>query len=157
MGGTATTAGQYINTAVVTGTDITKPNEVITDSNPSRYYGVATSIVVTKYTNGYDADLTSDPMAKIAMGNDVTWLYVVTDTGTVPLSNLTLLDDQLGNVLCPVTELAAGETTVCEVSGIATTNGIYTNTATVEGTPTLPPADHQICLSTQHQRFHCRR
>lgn len=52
-------------------------------------------ISLKKYTNGFDADNPSqDPIPEIAPGQVVTWTYVVSNTGNVPLANVTVTDDQ---------------------------------------------------------------
>jgi uncharacterized repeat protein (TIGR01451 family) len=54
------------------------------------------AIHVKKATNGFDADNpNNDPVPQIKPGDPVTWDYVVTNIGNVPLSNVTLVDDQL--------------------------------------------------------------
>lgn len=53
-------------------------------------------IRVKKATNGFDADdPNTDQIPQIKPGDPVTWDYVVTNIGNVPLSNVTLVDDQL--------------------------------------------------------------
>lgn len=52
-------------------------------------------IHVKKATNGFDADdPNNDQIPQIKPGDPVTWDYVVTNIGNVPLSNVTLVDDQ---------------------------------------------------------------
>ena len=54
------------------------------------------AIHVKKATNGFDADNPNvDPVPQIKPGDPVTWDYAVTNIGSVPLSNVTLVDDQL--------------------------------------------------------------
>ena len=55
---------------------MTKP----VDDDPSHYYGVAApAIDIEKATNGQDADTPTGPT--IQAGADVTWTYVITNTG----------------------------------------------------------------------------
>ena len=49
-------------------------------------------IDIEKATNGEDADTPTGP--QIPVGGDVTWTYVVTNTGNVDLTNVTVVDDQ---------------------------------------------------------------
>ncbi len=107
---------------------------------------VLPKLELKKYTNGFDADTLPGPT--IGYGSVVTWTYVFTNTGNVPLSNITLNDDKEGAVTTcepanlPAT-LAVGASMTCVKTGIALL-GQYTNTAVVTGTPVvavnLPPA-----------------
>ncbi|MEM7536113.1 MAG: SdrD B-like domain-containing protein [Chloroflexota bacterium] len=92
-------------------------------------------IVVEKSTNGEDAD--NAPGPAIAVGDTVTWVYVVTNVGNVNLENITVEDDQEGIItgFCPadkVAFLAVGDSFTCTVTGTAT-EGQYRNEVTVEG------------------------
>jgi uncharacterized membrane protein len=128
--------GQYANTSVVTGTPTLGPVTPVTDTNPSHYYGPDPKIKLTKYTNGEDADTPTGPV--VAVGSTVTWTYRITNTGNVTLTSLTLTDDKVGGITCPVTQLAPGATTLCTKTGTAVI-GQYKNTAIVTGTPTVGP------------------
>ncbi|WP_340818548.1 hypothetical protein [Methanolobus sp. WCC4] len=81
--------GQYANLGTVTGDygDIT-----VTDVDPSHYFGECPDIDIEKATNGEDAD--TGPGPGIPEGDAVTWTYVVTNTGNVPLSNIVVTDNQ---------------------------------------------------------------
>lgn len=95
------------------------------------YIYTAPAIVLKKYTNGEDADETPGPL--IENGQPVTWTYVITNTGSVALVEINVIDDQEGAVLtCPSTTLAAGASMTCTLTGVAAA-GQYTNTATVTG------------------------
>lgn len=50
-------------------------------------------IHIEKATNGVDAD-TLEEAPELSLGQDVTWTYVVTNTGNVPLSNVAVTDNQ---------------------------------------------------------------
>ncbi|MCB9296621.1 MAG: DUF11 domain-containing protein [Lewinellaceae bacterium] len=92
------------------------------------------SVNIEKSTNGQDAD--TAPGAIVAVptgGTTVNWAYVVTNTGTVGLSNVVVTDDQEG-VVCTIPFLAAGASTTCNLSGPAQL-GQYANLATVTGQP----------------------
>ncbi len=128
-------SGQYSNLATVTGLD---PVGVpVTDEDPSNYNGFVAGIDVEKATNGLDSD--TAPGVDLLAGSTVTWTYVVTNTGDVPLPNVVLVDDQ-GEV--PVfidgdtnadSVLDPDEVWTYEATATATT-GQYTNLATVTGT-----------------------
>jgi choice-of-anchor A domain-containing protein len=123
-------AGQYKNIGTVTGNPpVSTP---VSDNDPSHYFGADPAIVIKKYTNGEDADTETGPIVEV--GSTVNWTYVITNTGNVALTNVTLSDDQGVSVSCPKTELAAGETMTCTASGTAVA-GQYKNIGTVTGNP----------------------
>ncbi|WP_194410028.1 DUF7507 domain-containing protein [Microbacterium cremeum] len=132
--GTAT-PGQYANTGTVTGFD---PAQVaVTDEDPSHYFGAEPSVDIEKATNGQDADTPTGPL--VTVGGAVRWTYVVTNTGNVPLTNITMTDDMVAaedidcagsgsNVVAG--PLAAGASVTCVANGTADT-GQYANLGTV--------------------------
>ncbi len=61
------------------------------------------------------------------------WTYVVTNTGDVDLTGVSVVDDQGVTVTCPQDTLAVGESMTCTASGIAV-KGQYANLGTTEGT-----------------------
>ena len=93
-------------------------------------------ITLEKATNTVDADQPTGP--NILIDGAVTWTYVIENTGAVPLLNMTLTDDILGDISNSCAEGAlpdpfnAGETFTCTVSGTATTVGQYANLGTVD-------------------------
>ncbi len=137
-------AGQYTNLATVTGTYDIEQGRVVTDEDPSHYFGDLPKIKITKYTNGEDADLPTGP--KVVAGSTVTWTYRVTNTGNVPLRDFDLIDDKIGQinpVNCspsPLPVFAVGAVTLCTATGIAIL-GQYENDSVVTAvyTPTQPP------------------
>ncbi|MEF3404910.1 DUF7507 domain-containing protein [Agromyces sp. CCNWLW203] len=143
--------GQYANlgSVVATGPATTSvdgdpvPGVEVTDDDPSHYFGVASAIDIEKATNGEDADEAPGPL--VAVGGDVDWTYVVTNTGNVPLADVTVTDDKLdasaidcdgtgGNVIAG--PLAPAASFTCAATGTATA-GQYENTGTVTGTDPL--------------------
>jgi fimbrial isopeptide formation D2 family protein/uncharacterized repeat protein (TIGR01451 family) len=90
------------------------------------------AITIKKYTNGEDAN--SEPGPTISEGSPVTWTYYITNSGSVLLEQLTLADDVVGAVTCPVSSLAPGASTLCTAKGVATL-GQYTNLGTVTAAP----------------------
>jgi large repetitive protein len=136
-------AGQYGNLATVTGTD--PIGQTPSDDDPSHYFGVRSAIDIEKSTNGEDADAPTGPL--VAAGGNVSWTYVVTNPGNVPLSNVVVRDDN-GTLVDPSDDFDAvfvsgdannnglldpGETWLFEASGTALA-GQYANVATVTGT-----------------------
>ncbi|WP_408951598.1 OmpA family protein [Lysobacter sp. Hz 25] len=82
-----------------------------------------------------------------AVGNVVNYEYLVTNTGNVTINGLTVGDNRIATVTCPVTTLAPGISTTCTGSYTITQAdldaGSVTNNATATGTPTqgtLTPA-----------------
>ncbi len=127
-------AGQYSNEATVTATDSSAAT--VTDTDPSHYFGYEVDVDIEKATNGEDADSPTGPT--VAVGSDVTWTYVVTNPGDVPLLNVAVTDDQ---GVAPVLQggdtngdnkLDPGEAWTYEATGTATL-GQYQNNATVTG------------------------
>jgi hypothetical protein len=101
----------------------------------SHYLGVKSAgkakIRIEKSTNGEDADEAPGP--EIVLGDQVTWEYVVTNTGDVPLTNISVTDNQLGEISCPSTTLEPGESMTCKANGVAEL-GQYRNVGRVKGT-----------------------
>ena len=80
---------------------------------------VGPAVKIKKSTNGEDAD--NAPGPSILVGSAVTWSYVVTNTGTIGLTGLVVVDDRGVSVKCiSQTILPAGQTMTCSGSGIAT-------------------------------------
>ncbi|MFW6195121.1 MAG: DUF7507 domain-containing protein, partial [Chloroflexota bacterium] len=69
------------------------------------------AIDIEKATNGEDADEPTGP--EIAVGDPVNWTYVVTNTGDVALTDVSVTDDQGVAVNCPQDTLAVGESMTC--------------------------------------------
>lgn len=146
------TLGQYTNNGSVTanpvddtGADIAGLSDV-TDSDPSNHLGITTGINVVKSTNSQDANTAPGPF--IAVGGTATFTYVVTNTGTVALGSVTIVDDNgtTGSTADDVTPtLQSGDTnsngrldtteTWTYQATRTVTAGQYTNTATVTGNP----------------------
>jgi hypothetical protein len=89
---------------------------------------VGPSVKIKKSTNGEDADAAPGPT--IIVGTPVTWSYVVTNTGTVSLTAVTVLDDRNVTVTCPGTTLAVAQSMTCTGTGTAV-EGQYRNVGSV--------------------------
>ena len=89
---------------------------------------VGPDVQLVKSTNGQDANEAPGPT--IVVGSPVTWTYVVTNTGTISLTNVAVVDDRNVIVTCPGTTVAAGQSMTCTGSGVATV-GQYRNVGTV--------------------------
>ena len=107
---------------------------------------VGPSVSIRKSTNGEDAD--SAPGPRIVIGSPVSWTYVVTNTGTINLTNVKVTDDRGVTVTCPGTTLAASQSMTCTGTGTAV-EGQYRNVGTVtadsaSGAVTAANASHYL-------------
>jgi hypothetical protein len=124
--------GDYSNLATVTaehqcGDQIL----VVQDEDPSGYFGATCDIDIEKSTNGEDAD--GAPGPEIPVGDPVTWTYVVTNNGNVPVL-ATVTDSMTAAPIAVDVPLAAnGGTATFTASGTAE-EGLYENLATVTAT-----------------------
>lgn len=89
---------------------------------------VGPAVRIEKSTNGEDADEAPGP--RVLVGTNVSWEYVVTNTGTVTLNNIVVTDDRNVTVTCPTNTLTPGQSMTCTGSGQAT-QGQYRNVGTV--------------------------
>ena len=112
----------------------------VTASNVDHYFGGRPGIAIVKKTNGTDND--TPPGLAILAGKTVTWTYLVTNTGNLPLTNVAVTDDKLGAVTCPATTLPPApnpaSTMPCSASGKAV-EGQYENTGSATGSSALGP------------------
>jgi hypothetical protein len=138
-------AGQYTNIGTATGTPPSGPS--VTASNPDNYFGSAAAISILKKTNGTNNDVAPGPT--VAVGSTVTWTYLVTNTGNVPLTGVAVTDNKVGAISCPATTLAVGASMTCTKTGTAVA-GQYTNIGTVTGTP---PAGSNVTASNPDNYF----
>ena len=81
---------QYTNLSKVTAE--TPVGTIVSDEDPSNYFGSVPGIVIQKSTNGDDADEAPGPF--IPVDGAVDWTYVVTNSGNATLSNVVVTDDQ---------------------------------------------------------------
>jgi uncharacterized repeat protein (TIGR01451 family) len=109
--------GSLTNTASVFG--LTDPNPGNNTATDTDVLG-APAIQIVKFVNGEDADMLTGP--HVAAGSTVTFTYVVTDTGPVPLSNVVVIDDKLG----PITSFTGD----INNNGLLDTTETWTYTAT---------------------------
>jgi hypothetical protein len=90
----------YANVGTAKGTP--PVGDDVTDSDPSHYCAAEIpgepAIDLEKYTNGYDADLAPGPT--LTVDDNVQWVYVVTNTGDVTLTGVTVSDDQGVAITC---------------------------------------------------------
>lgn len=74
-------------------------------------------ISIRKLTNGEDANTAPGPT--IPVGSPVVWDYEVKNTGGLPLTNVTVTDDQGVDVKCPKSSLEPAESMTCTGKGVA--------------------------------------
>ena len=159
-------AGQYANVGTVAARAETTPNTVAAlppATDPSHYFGAAPGLALKKYTLTKDAvgdaDVAGGPDATVNhvlhVGDAVSWIYSVSNTGNVALDTITVTDDKVGAIRCPAATLAAGASMDCTASGTATEIGQYANIGTVVGTDrtTDPTSPRQLSASDPSHYF----
>ena len=131
------------------GVTATPPNPLsnVSDNDQAFYFGASPSLALDKKTNGLDGS--EPPGVYVLTGSDVTWTYLVTNTGDVGLTNISVVDDNgtpadpLDDRMpigCENVDLAPGEDVVCSLDGAAQA-GPYANTAVATGSPPEPLGD----------------
>ncbi|MEP6582071.1 DUF11 domain-containing protein [Microcoleus vaginatus GB2-A3] len=147
-------AGAYTNigTASNTYTDGVGNSTNVSATDPSNYFGARPSIAIDKVTD--NSSVQGDGLL-IEQGSPVSWIYTVTNTGNVPLSDVKVTDDK---GVVPVYssgdtnqdgKLDLTESWVYSASGtailggyqnIGTTTGSYTDDLNNPATPTASDA-----------------
>src|SRR5262245_18803623 len=112
--------GQQTNIGTATGQAV---GQTVSDNDPANYFGDNPGINIVKFVNGQDTD---QDCLHVAAGTTVTFTYVVTNTGNVPLANVSVNDDVLG----PITSFT-GDTNGNGLLDQAET-WTYTKTATAQ-------------------------
>ncbi|RNI11999.1 DUF7507 domain-containing protein, partial [Methanohalophilus portucalensis] len=124
----------YRNNGTVNGVGLVT-GIVVTDSDPSCYFGADPSVDIEKSTNGKDADEAPGPY--IRLNYEVVWEFNVTNTGNVNLTDIEVTDDKLG-LIGTIELLQPGESCVLTESGTASL-GQYENNATAVGVAPIGP------------------
>ena len=102
----AAVAGQHMNMADVVGYFNDQYSD--TDSDYAHYFGIAPAIDIEKLVNGLDADTAP---GLIICGDRICWVtftFIVTNTGNIPLTNIQVDDNVFGH-LGTIEFLAVGE------------------------------------------------
>ena len=90
-------------------------------------------------------------------GDTIAYTFTVTNTGVLPLSNISVSDPTIGSITCPDPTLATGESETCTADTADTITaadeaaGSVTNTATASGVPpgtTLPTSSPPSSTTT---------
>lgn len=106
----------------------------------------ANESVVCTYTNTKNRtglNILKKPSTTVytTLGQVITYTYIVTNTGNVPLANVNVTDDKVSPVNCPSTTLAAGASMTCTGSYVITTQDLTTCTVTNVATVTATLAN----------------
>ncbi len=134
-------AGNVHNTATAHGTPPTDPPVVsppgTTDTPTSQVSRMTLDKRVASVTDVNGNGLTD-------AGDEIDWVFEVTNTGTLPLTAVGVTDALAGPVTCPATTLAPGASTLCTAAPYVITPtdvnaGNVHNTATAHGTPPTGP------------------
>jgi uncharacterized repeat protein (TIGR01451 family) len=118
----------FTNTATATGTPPSGPN--VTDSASATVTVENPSIGITKLPASQT----------VSSGGTATWTIVVTNTGNVPLTNVSVADSIAPNCVKTFTgTLAPGASEASYSCSLANVTQSFTNTATATGTPPVGP------------------
>ncbi len=127
------------NTATVAFTDTLSTHSQVSTSNTTTTTITPDSPALSIVTTG-----TVDPVENQAaanLGNTVSWSYLVSNTGDVPVSDVTVIDPEGGTITCVPTTLAVGESATCTGTATHTVTqtdlaaGSVTNGAIARATP----------------------
>jgi uncharacterized repeat protein (TIGR01451 family) len=134
-------AGSVTNSATASGTPPTGPAVTTPESTAVVTIPGGAALTVVKSV---------DPTSVSSAGNTVTYSFLVTNTGNVDLTGVTVTETAFSGTgtppvsSCPVTTLAPGASTTCTatytVTQIDVDAGSVSNTATATGTPPTGPA-----------------
>ncbi len=123
-------AGSVPNTATATGTP-PGPGTPVTGTD-----SVTTPITRTP---AITIDKQAGTPSGTTAGSTITYTFIVTNTGNVNLTAMSVSDPKVGPVTCPVTSLAPAASTTCTKAYTLTQAdvdaGVVNNTATATGTP----------------------
>lgn len=133
LGPITTQAGQHTNTATATGQ---YENLNYTSLDDANYFGVSPSISVVKYVsfdNAIWVDANTPPGLIVATGSNVYYKFVVNNTGSVELFNITLTDDVYSLSPSPPMFLSPNETFTYYFGPVTALSGQHANTANATG------------------------
>ena len=129
-------AGSVINTADASGAP--PVGAAVTDSDTLTITATAApSIAIVKSADVTTVNAENDP---------INYSFLVTNDGNVTLTSVGVTDGAVGNVTCPVTTLAPGDSTTCTADNLYLTTqvqvdgGSVVNLASASGTPPVGAA-----------------
>ncbi len=117
-----------------------------TDTNGDNVTDTSTLVLPADQTPAISLVKTPDAPDFSAPGQEITYDYLVTNTGNVTLDNVTVTDPMSGlsPVSCSIATLAPGDQETCTANYVTTQldvdRGNITNTGTATGTPPSGPA-----------------
>ena len=134
------TKSLYKNSAIVRAVSQESAKSV-EDSDDSYYMvDIEAKIDIEKSTNYKDADRAVD--AYLAKPYEkISWRYAVRNTGSDTIKNIKVIDNKEGRVICPRSELKAGESMACNTKIALAKQVSYENNATVEGVGVISNAN----------------
>ncbi|MCM3779780.1 DUF7507 domain-containing protein [Microbacterium hydrocarbonoxydans] len=143
-------AGAVGNTATVTGQSVAGP---AADDATADVAVIGTDALTLLKSAAAVVD--ADGNGRTDAGDTIAYAFTVTNTGTTTLTGVTVSDPRLGgDVVCAATELAPGESTVCQGPAAVLTQeevdaGEIVNTATATGSGTggQPPTDEDTVVT----------
>ena len=143
-GASTTCTAQYAVTQadIDQGGSITNVATADSDQTEAVYDTVSITVV---QASKLSVDKSADT-AEVSAPGVVKYTYVVKNEGNTTLTGVTLKDDKLGAISCPVTELAPGASTTCTAQYTVTQadidqGGSITNVATADSNQTDPATD----------------
>ena len=142
-------AGHFANTATATGTPPPGVTPPTADDDTDTPIPAGPAISLDKQAGAInDLDANGHDV-----GDTIAYTFIVTNTGNVTLSPVSVSDPKVGAVSCPAGSLAAGASKTCTATYTLTQAdvdaGVVNNTATASGTPpTGPPVTDQDNTTT---------
>jgi hypothetical protein len=132
-------AGQHTNIATIvavsqTGDDDDGGSTIeVRDTDSANYFGgERPSIKVEKSVSKDGSNWGDDDESEFEIGDDVFFRFVVTNDGSVPVSNITLNDSSYSTASCAIPAvLDAGASFECVIGPFDAVEGRHTNTVTV--------------------------
>ncbi len=123
-------AGSVTNTATASGTN---PQDATITSNSS-----SVTVEASNSTSTLSLTKSSLTSSYAAVGDMITYNYVITNTGTTTITGISVSDNLVASVDCPDSTLAPGASETCSGTYTVTqgdvNHGSVTNTATASGT-----------------------
>jgi hypothetical protein len=137
-------AGGIHNVVAVTGRS--PENEEVSDTDEDT--------VTAIHRPDIEIQKTAFPTEYAVPGEQITYSYLVVNTGNVTLHDVTVTDSRLGPVSCPHTTLAAGASMTCHATHVTTAAdvdaGHIANAATATGHPPTGPPVTDTDTDTVH-------